>query len=138
LIIHRLAPRQLDPHSVELRSTPLPRSTGERKGASSPILAPFLSLRRGERWLGKAETEWGKPLVKREAAGQGADLGSHQKWIAPQATSLRSVAQLLRIPEHSPTSPSPIIAASGKGVPAVAAAPALAIRRDAQQKRERR
>jgi hypothetical protein len=26
--------------------------------------APFLSLRRGERWLGEAETEWGKPVLK--------------------------------------------------------------------------
>jgi hypothetical protein len=48
---------QVDPHSVELRSTPLPRSTGERKGAKRFQLAPFLSLRRGERWLGEAETE---------------------------------------------------------------------------------
>ncbi|ESX86920.1 hypothetical protein X756_16130 [Mesorhizobium sp. LSHC412B00] len=30
--------------------------------------APFLSLRRGERWLGEAETEWGKAVLKRQAA----------------------------------------------------------------------
>ncbi|MER9695642.1 hypothetical protein NKJ16_27395, partial [Mesorhizobium sp. M0179] len=29
---------------------------------------PFLSLRRGERWLGEAETEWGKAVLKRQAA----------------------------------------------------------------------
>jgi hypothetical protein len=28
----------------------------------------FLSLRRGERWLGEAETEWGKAVVKCAAA----------------------------------------------------------------------
>jgi hypothetical protein len=28
----------------------------------------FLSLRRGERWLGEAETEWGKAILKRQAA----------------------------------------------------------------------
>jgi len=67
-------PPQIDPHSVELRSTPLPRSTGERKGASLCKganfcrLAPFLSLRRGERWRREAATEWGKPLMKPAAA----------------------------------------------------------------------
>jgi len=37
---HRLALRpRVDPHSVELRSTPLPRSTGERKGVPSATAA---------------------------------------------------------------------------------------------------
>src|SRR5689334_16266250 len=58
-----------------------PRSTGWRKGASllPPTLspgsfrrraagAPCRALRRGERWLGEAETEWGKAVLKREVA----------------------------------------------------------------------
>jgi len=57
----------VDRHSVTLRVPPLPRSTGERKGASSPALAPFLSLRRGERWRREAATEWGKANLIRDA-----------------------------------------------------------------------
>ncbi|OBQ59199.1 hypothetical protein EB233_09070 [Mesorhizobium erdmanii] len=34
--------------------------------------APFLSLRRGERWLGEAETEWGKAVLKCQAADKRA------------------------------------------------------------------
>ena len=43
----------VDPHSVTLRAPPLPRSTGERKGA---WLRPcFLSPGQGERWLPQAD-----------------------------------------------------------------------------------
>ena len=60
----RLVGCQIDPHSASPStssgSTPLPRSTGERKGATSQRLAPFLSLRRGERWPNGPE--WGRRL----------------------------------------------------------------------------
>jgi len=51
-----------DPHSGRLSRPPLPRTTGERKGASLPNSAPFLSLRRGERWRRAAATEWGNSI----------------------------------------------------------------------------
>jgi hypothetical protein len=52
-----------------LRKPPLPRSTGERKRRLHR-LAPFLSLRRGERWRREAATEWGKASVKHGAVAK--------------------------------------------------------------------
>ncbi|BCG79997.1 hypothetical protein MesoLj113b_35390 [Mesorhizobium sp. 113-3-3] len=37
-------------------------------------LAPFLSLRRGERWRREAATEWGKAFMKRAVAAKQAQL----------------------------------------------------------------
>jgi len=50
---------------------------GERKSANSPNLAPFLSLRRGERWRREAATEWGKALRQR------VPVASEEQPLAP-------------------------------------------------------
>ncbi|TPJ87573.1 hypothetical protein FJ422_06975 [Mesorhizobium sp. B2-6-3] len=44
-------------------------------------MAPFLSLRRGERWPGAAGTEWGKPFAKRAAAAKiGTTMARKKTW----------------------------------------------------------
>ncbi|RVA92791.1 hypothetical protein EN925_09850, partial [Mesorhizobium sp. M7A.F.Ca.US.006.04.2.1] len=50
---------------------------------SSPCLGsfPFLSLRRGERWLGEAETEWGKAFADAQSPQDRHNLTSKR----PQA-----------------------------------------------------
>ncbi|TPI30207.1 hypothetical protein FJ414_25005 [Mesorhizobium sp. B3-1-6] len=69
------------------RSTPSERATPFWSSAERQIIdvsafqpASFLSLRRGERWLGEAETEWGNHLA---TAANGHTKGTRRKHHLP-------------------------------------------------------
>ncbi|CDX16158.1 hypothetical protein MPL3356_200077 [Mesorhizobium plurifarium] len=58
-------------------------------------LAPFLSLRRGERWRREAATEWGKAFARRVIVARQAQSGEqenlrHAAKVDPHSVELRS------------------------------------------------
>ena len=109
-LAHALASTALvDPHSVSASPSHLPgRATGLARPSDPPIdgveegrqvrcrqrssrKAPFLSLRRGERWRCEAATDWGNHMAIKRRADQ---LRQSQKSLHPVADPTQEVTSV--------------------------------------------